>query len=78
MILLGGEVMSLYDYRESLEISKEDPGFCALIMAAMRKADDVNVELLKAAWPETWSELFARYYADGGILPGEKNDHPKS
>jgi len=64
--------MSLYDYRESLEISKGDPGFRALIMAAMRKADDINVEILKTAYPEIWSELFARHYADGGILPGEK------
>lgn len=61
--------MSLYDYRESLEISKADPGFYSLIMAAMRKADDVNAELLKVAYPEVWEELFTRYYADGGILP---------
>jgi hypothetical protein len=64
--------MSLYDYRESLKISVDDPGFAAFIMAAMRKADDINLERLKTAWPEIWKELFARYYADGGILPGDK------
>jgi hypothetical protein len=64
--------MSLYSYLESKGISEQGHDFDALIMAAMRKADDVNVELLKAAYPEIWEELFARYYADGGILSGDK------
>ena len=63
--------MSLYAYRESIEIDGIDYGFYALIMAAMRKADSDNIDLLKAAFPETWEELKARYNAPGGILPGE-------
>ncbi|MBN1422404.1 MAG: hypothetical protein JXP34_26750 [Planctomycetes bacterium] len=64
--------MSLYDYRISREISKHDPPFAALIMAAMRKADSRNVELLRAAWPAIWQELYERYHAPGGLLPGEE------
>lgn len=66
--------MSLYDYRESSELSKNDPGFYSLIMAAMRKADSRNIELLKSAWPETWQELYARYHAPGGLLETDKNE----
>lgn len=63
--------MSLYDYRESIEIGIKDPSFYSLIMAAIRKADSDNIERLKAAFPETWTELKARYNAPGGLLPGE-------
>ena len=63
--------MSYYDYRAALEMSKEDPPFYALIMAAMLKADTENTARLKAMWPETWSELDARYHAPGGVLPSE-------
>jgi hypothetical protein len=65
--------VSLYAYRESLHLGAEDFGFHALIMAAMRKADSDNIERLKAAFPETWEELRARYNAPGGLLPGESD-----
>lgn len=63
--------MSLYDYRESIEISAKDPQFAALIMSAMRKADSTNIALLRWAWPQIWMEFQARYHSPGGILPGE-------
>lgn len=66
--------MSLYGYRESLVIASNDWGFYALIMAAMRKADSNNAQLLEWAWPEVWKELQARFNAPGGILPGEEQD----
>jgi hypothetical protein len=65
--------MSYYDYRVSQEIAATDPPFAALIMAAARKADSDNVELLREAWPETIAELRARYNAPGGLLPGESS-----
>jgi hypothetical protein len=37
-------------------------------MAAMRKADDTNLEKLKSVFPETLAELRARYNAPGGAL----------
>mgnify|MGYP001592579225 CR=1 FL=1 len=64
--------MSYYDYITSLEIGASDPPFYALIMAAMRKADTSNTELLREAWPEVWDELYARYHAPGGALDGER------
>jgi hypothetical protein len=63
--------MSRFDYECSLEIARYDFPFYALIMAAMRQADTVNLECLKEAWPEIWRELNARYHAPGGILPEE-------
>jgi len=63
--------MSLYDYRQSLEISRKDPQFAALIMSAMRKADSTNIVLLRWAWPEISREFELRYHAPGGILPGD-------
>jgi len=64
--------MSRYDYLASLKLEGKDVPYYALIMAAMRRADDVNLALLQAAWPEVWVELKARYNAPGGLLPGEE------
>lgn len=61
--------MSLHEYLCSQAISREDPPFYALLFAAMRTADSDNVEKIKAAWPERWAEMQARYNAPGGILP---------
>jgi len=58
--------MSHYDYEISKEIATKP--FYAIIMAAMRRADTKNAEALKAAFPETWEELKARYDAPGGCL----------
>jgi Zn ribbon nucleic-acid-binding protein len=66
--------MSLYDYRESLEISKKDPQFYALIMCAMRKADTDNMAKLRHMWPEIYAEFEQRYHAPGGILPEDGID----
>ena len=64
--------MSIHDYNISKTITMNDPPFYALIMAAMRKADDVNRSLLKEAFPTVWDELQARYSCAFGILPQEK------
>ena len=69
--------MSLHEYEASKEISKSDPPFYALIMAAMRKADDKNLGRLRSLWPETWDELTARYEAPGGFLAHEEIPIPK-
>ena len=63
--------MSHYDYEQSRDIEGCAFPFYALIMAAMRQADSDNVEKLKAAFPETWDELSARYHAPGGLLNGD-------
>lgn len=62
--------MSLHSYHLSKKLSKSDPPFYALIMAAMRKADTENLRRLKEMWPAVWEELQARYNAPGmGVLP---------
>lgn len=63
--------MSLYDYKESQQISRTNPAFYALIMAAFRCADTVNAEKLKRAFPEVFEEMKKRYDAPGGVLPFE-------
>ena len=67
----GGDIVSLFDYETSLEIHAHEPPFASLIMAAYRKADTENSEMLEACWPETISELKARYNAPGGRLAGD-------
>ena len=58
----------MYDYLESAKLSANDTPFYALIMAAMRKADTLNLAKLKAAWPEVWVALHELYHAPG-VLP---------
>lgn len=60
--------MSLYDYRVSQEIAAHDYPVDALVMAAMRKADESNLARLRAGFPWLWDELSARYHAPGGRL----------
>ncbi len=63
--------MSHYDYEKSKEISKEDPPFASLIMAAGRKADSLNLFRLRTVFPGIIDELEKRYTAPGGLLPEE-------
>lgn len=37
-------------YRQSISLMEDDPSFYALIMAAMRKADDDNLAKLKISF----------------------------
>ena len=64
--------MSLYDYKMSKEIEAKRYPFYAIIMAAMRQADDVNLEKLKFAFYDTWEELRTRYNSPGGLLEEER------
>jgi hypothetical protein len=68
----GGESLSYHDYLKGRELLLDDPPFYALIQAAMRRADDHNLEKLKVAFPEIWEELEARYHAPGGMLPEDE------
>ena len=68
---IKGDVMGRWDYEVSKKIISQDPSFESLIMAAMRKADTPNSQLLRQAFPEVWAELDARYNAPGGLLPSE-------
>jgi hypothetical protein len=63
--------MSLYEYKVSQEISAKDLPFYALIMAAFRKADSINLGKLRCAFPLTWLEFIKRYNAPGGRLGEE-------
>ena len=60
--------MSLHEYIISQEIAKQDYPFYALIFAAMRQADSINIERLKAQWPAEYLEMQERYNAPGGAL----------
>lgn len=60
-----------YEYQASRRIYDTQLPFYALIMAAMRGADEENLRRLKLGFPDVWAELDARYHAPGGLLPGE-------
>lgn len=57
-----------FAYRQSLELSRYDPSFYGLVMAAMRKADTTNTAILRHAFPAVWDDLQARHAAPGGVL----------
>jgi len=63
--------MSRYDYLKSKEIDTGQYPFYALIMAAMRKADSFNLEILKDGFPEVYKELCERYNKPYGYLESE-------
>lgn len=63
--------MSHYDYVKGREIQTKGYPFYALIQAAMRQADTDNLELLRQAFPQVYTELQERYNRPGGLLPGD-------
>ena len=63
--------MSYQTYKTGQKIAAKDYPFYALIQAAMRQADTINLEHLKVAWPRVWDELQSRYNAPGGYLAGD-------
>ena len=60
--------MSLIEYLESRRIAAADYEFYALLFAMIRKADNENLEKIRMAWPEKYTEFVARYNAPGGAL----------
>lgn len=66
--------MSLHEYVISKKISADDPPFYALIMAAMRQADSLNMDMLTEAFPAVRTELGSRYNAPGGCLTDNEKD----
>jgi len=62
-----------YEASRDIILARHEQGwpYYALIMAAMRDADTDNLAKLRAGWPEVYEDLFARYNAPGGILPGD-------
>lgn len=63
--------MSRWDYDMSKKLTGSGASFDSLIMAAIRKADTINTELLKAAFPRVYQEFHDRYHAPGGVLPDD-------
>jgi len=66
--------MSLFDFKVACELNEKDVSFYGLIMAAMWKADDLNLDKLKTAFPDVWRELQIRYHSPGGLVEGEGED----
>lgn len=64
--------LNLFDYQESQKIAARDEPIAALIAAAMRRADTDNYEKLARAFPLIARDLYDRYNASGGKLPGEE------
>ena len=50
-------------HTQGSQIVLDDYCFYGAIMAAMRMADSINAEKLKAAFPEVWNVLQLRYNA---------------
>lgn len=65
--------MSLYAYKSAIELDRSSADFYGLVMAAMLRADDMNLARLKTAFPNVWTELQHRYNAPQGLMPGETN-----
>lgn len=64
-------ISDYFAYRKSVELGQDDPSFYALIMAAMRKADSLNVVILRGAFPTVWDDLQARHDAPAGVLDSD-------
>lgn len=63
--------MGKYEYEVSKRIAAEEYPFYGLIMAAMRKADNLNAERLRVAFPDVHEELWQRAWNPGGLTDGE-------
>ncbi len=68
---MPGRRVSHFDYEASIALLAEEPPFWSLVMAAMVRGDTDNARTLRAAFPDVYDEVCARYNAPGGYLPGE-------
>lgn len=75
----GERKSSKWDYEVSRRIigNHPDANLESLIMAAMRKADTFNAQVLRVAFSDVWAEFQERYHAPGGYLPGENPQEEK-
>lgn len=60
--------VGLIDYHAGVKLARTDPPFYALLVALMLRADSFNAARLRAAFPDDWAEVQARYDAPGGVL----------
>ncbi len=60
--------VSLHEYEFAKRLANSGAPFRAFLMTAMRRADTTNVAKLRAAFPDVWDEMNARYNAPGGRL----------
>ena len=66
--------MSYGDYKDAIRLSIAPHSFASLIMAAYRKADIVNQNLLELAFPELIKELKMRNSYPGGKTIRERQN----
>ena len=64
--------MSRHDYRVSLELVRSGVPYCALLLAALARADSTNYQRLAAAFPDVAQELAERAAAPGNMLSSEQ------
>lgn len=70
--------MSVFNYREAEKIWQEhDPSVDTLIMAAIRKADAFNLQMIRACWPHLVDEFYYRYNSGAALMPGEVGYDPE-
>ena len=69
--MISDTPLDLFAFRRGMEISRTDPPFAALIVAALHKADGRNAAVIRAAFPSIAEEAQARYDAPGDLLPGD-------
>lgn len=61
-----------FTYKCGSELYVLDYPFYALILAAMRQADDDNRDRLSFVYPDIYTSLVERIKAPGGVLPDER------
>jgi hypothetical protein len=65
--------VSRHDYLTSSTLENHNHTYTTLIMTAMRQALDIeDLDLLRAAYPDVWAELMARFHTINGYLPDEQ------
>ena len=70
--------MSLYQFRQAEEIQRDfDPSVETLVMAAVLKADPINLMKIEKCWPGLAEEWRYRFNSGGGLLPHEAGYDPE-
>jgi hypothetical protein len=70
--------VSLYQYKQAEEIQRAfDPSVETLVMAAVLKADPINLMKIERCWPGLVEEWRYRFQSGGGLLPHEAGYDPE-
>lgn len=74
-MLKGNKIMGLIDYLNGMYLAYREHNFRALLIAAILRADNSNLQRLESAFPELVQETKKRIQSPGGAISHHEKEY---